>query len=106
MRQMSLLLLVVATTFGVGAASSQSKSDVTIHMSAVRQTCLIGSLDVPCSGVGAKLRDQGTPLDAHIHLIADTGSTYEIVSAALKSLRDAGFRLKLGYINVESDPTK
>jgi hypothetical protein len=102
MRQMSSLLLIAATTFGIGAACAQANSDVTIHISE-RGTCLVGALDVPCGDVGAKLRDQGAPLDAHIHLIFDTGSSYQTVSAALTSLRaslsDAGFRLKLGYIN-------
>jgi biopolymer transport protein ExbD len=63
------------------------------------QTCLVGSLDVPCSDVGAKMRDQGIPLDAHIHLVADKDASYHTISAALVSLRDAGFRLKLGYID-------
>jgi hypothetical protein len=100
MRQMSSLLLVVATTFGVGAASGQANSDVTIHIAA-RHTCLVGSFDVPCRDVGAKLRDQGTLLDAHIHLIAGTDSSYQAISEALTSLREAGFRLKLGYVNQE-----
>jgi hypothetical protein len=98
MRQMSSLLLVAAMTFGVDATFGQSNSDVTIQISA-RQTCLVGSLDVPCSDVGAKMRDQGIPLDAHIHLVAGKDSSYQAISAALVSLRDAGFRLKLGYIN-------
>jgi hypothetical protein len=100
MRQMFSLLLVAATTLGVGAASGQANSDVIIHISA-RQTCLVGSLDVPCSDVGAKLREQGTALDAHIHLIVGADSSYQTISAALASLRDAGFRLKLGYVNRE-----
>jgi hypothetical protein len=104
MRQTSSLLLIAATTFGVGATSAQTNSDVTIHISS-RQTCLAGSLDVPCSDVGAKLRDQKIPLDAHIHLIAGSDSRYQTISAALTSLRDAGFRLKLGYIN-ENDHAK
>jgi hypothetical protein len=98
MRQMSSLLLVAATTFGVGAASGQANSDMTIHISS-RQSCLVGSLDVPCSYVGAIMRDQRIPLDAHIHLVVDKGASYQTISAALVSLRDAGFRLKLGYIN-------
>lgn len=84
--------------------SGQTRSDVTIHISA-RQTCLVGSLDVPCSDVGAKMRDQGIPLDAHIHLIPAAGSNYQTVSAALKSLLDAGFRFKVGYIDWK-DPAK
>lgn len=98
MRQTFSLLLVAAMTLGVGATFGQSNSDVTIHISA-RQTCLLGSLDIPCSDVGAKMRDQGTPLDAHIHLVAGKDSSYQAINAALVSLRDAGFRLKLGYIN-------
>lgn len=46
-----------------------------------------------------KCVDQGIPPDAHIHLVADKDASYQTISAALVSLRDAGFRLKLGYIN-------
>jgi hypothetical protein len=94
MRRAASLLLVVATTFGIGVASGQANSDVTIRISA-RQTCLVGSLDVPCSDVGTKLRDQGTPLDAHIHLIAGTDSSYQAISAALTSLRDEAVRARV-----------
>jgi biopolymer transport protein ExbD len=95
---MSSLVLLAATTLGMGAAWSQPPSDVTIHVLA-RQTCLVGSLDVPCPDVGAKLRDRGISLDANIHVIADKHARYQAVSAALASLRDAGFRLKMGYVN-------
>jgi hypothetical protein len=110
------LLLAAATTLGACVSHGQANSDVTIHISLLRQTCLVGSADVPCSDVGAKLRDQGTPQDAHIHLIFDTSaspvslpthsaavSAYQTVSAALTSLSDAGFRFKLGYVNVRAD---
>ena len=98
MRQMSSLALVAAMTLEVGASFGQSKSDVTIHISA-RQTCLVGTLDVPCSDVGAKMRAQGIPLDADIHLVGRKDSSYQAISAALASLRDAGFRLQVGYID-------
>jgi len=102
MRQMPACLFVAATAIAVGAAASQTESDLQIHISG-QQTCVVGALDVPCDTVGARLRDQGTPRDAHIQLIPGTESSYQAISAALTSLRDAGFQLKLGYINVAPD---
>jgi hypothetical protein len=51
--------------------------------------------------VGAKLRELGTPLDAHIHLSGDTHASYTATTAAIDSLRRAGFNLKMGWINVQ-----
>ena len=102
MRQMSGVLLVAATTIAAAAAFGQADSDLAVHISA-QQTCVVGTLEVPCNAVGAKLLDQGTPRDAHIHLLSGTDSSYEAISAALTSLRDAGFTLKVGYVNVVTD---
>jgi hypothetical protein len=46
-----------ATTFAMAGARGQSASEVTVRVSA-RQTCVAGSIDLPCHDVGAKLRDQ------------------------------------------------
>jgi biopolymer transport protein ExbD len=89
----------------MAGARGQSASEVTVRVSA-RQTCLVGSIDLPCHDVGAKLREQGTSLNADIHVIADPHARYQAVSAALKSLRDAGFRLKVGYVIVGNDRAK
>jgi hypothetical protein len=43
--------------------------------------------------------------NAHIHLVDDKDANYRTISAALVSLRDVGFRLKLGYINA-NNPAK
>lgn len=102
MLQMPRLLLVAATTITNGAAFSQAQQDLSIHISS-QQTCVVGRLDVPCNTVGAKLLEQGTPRDAHIHLLGSTDSSYEAISSALTSLRDAGFTLKVGYINAAQD---
>jgi biopolymer transport protein ExbD len=105
MLTMSARLLLATTTFAMGAAWAEPPPDVTVHVSA-KQTCLVGSIDLPCHDVGAKLRDQGTSLDANIHLIGDRHTGYRAVSAAVKSLRDAGFRLKVGYVIVGNDRAK
>jgi hypothetical protein len=43
------------------------------------------------------------PLDSDIHITADRTSSYQMVSATITSLKDAGYRLKLGYITSGSD---
>jgi hypothetical protein len=79
---------------------AQTEAAVQVHVSA--ETCLVGNLDISCSDVGAKLRELGTPLDAQIHVIGDAHASYKATSAALQSLRSAGFKLKVGYINVQA----
>lgn len=74
---------------------------VQVYVSA--ETCLIGNHDVPCSDVGTKLRELGTPLDAQIHVIGVAHASYKATSAALESLRSAGFQLKVGHINLKAD---
>lgn len=76
--------------------AAQTEVAVQVHVSA--ETCLVGNVDVSCSDVGAKLRELGTPLDAQIHVIGDAHASYQATSAALQSLRSAGFKLKVGYI--------
>jgi hypothetical protein len=98
MQHAPAFLLAALVTLGSSSLPAQTKTDVDIRI--VGESCLIGGLDVPCGDVGAKLRELGTPADAHIHLIADPKAKYEAVSAAIASLRDAGFPPKMGYINV------
>jgi type 1 fimbria pilin len=59
MLTMSARLLLATTTFAMGAAWAAPPPDVTVHFSA-KQTCLVGSIDLPCHDVGAKLRDQSS----------------------------------------------
>jgi hypothetical protein len=98
MRQASAFLLAALVILGSGPLAAQPETAVHIRISA--ETCLIGNLAVPCSDVGEKLRELGTPLDAHIRLSGDTHMTYSATSAAIESLRRAGFKLKVGYIHV------
>ena len=100
MHQATAFLLAALVTLGSSSLPAQTETAVQIRISA-RETCLIGNLDVPCNDVGAKLRELGTPLDAHIHLTGDTHASYEATSAAIDSLRRAGFKLKMGWINVQ-----
>jgi len=80
--------------------AAQTEAAVQVHVSA--ETCLVGNLDISCSDVGAKLRELGTPLNAQIHVIGDAQASYKATSAALQSLRSAGFNLKVGYINSQA----
>jgi hypothetical protein len=91
------LYLIVATALIAVAAFGQPSSEVTIHFSP-QQTCLVGALDVPCSLIGPKLLDQGTPRGVLVRLIGRSDTRYETVAAAMTSLQDSGFKLKVGHI--------
>ena len=93
-------LLVALVTLGSNSLPAQTKTTVPIRVSA--RDCLIGTLNVPCKNVGVKLRELGTPLDAHIDLSVDPHSSYGATSAAIEALQRAGFRLKFGYVNVQA----
>lgn len=80
--------------------AAQTEAAVQVHVSA--EICLVGNLDISCSNAGAKLRELGTPLDAQIHVIGDAHASYKATSAALQSVRSAGFKLKVGYINSQA----
>ena len=98
MHQAPAFLLAVLVTLGFNSVPAQTETDVRISA----DTCRIDSnLSVRRGDVGAKLRELGTPLDAHIHLSVDASAKYEDVSAALLSLRNAGFNHKLGRINYQ-----
>jgi biopolymer transport protein ExbD len=93
-------LLAVLVALASSFLLAQNETAVQIRISA-GEICLIGDLDVSCSDLGAKLRDLGTPLDATIQLSVDTRASYDATSAAIDSLRRAGYKLKIGYINVQ-----
>ena len=97
MRQALAFFLAVLVALASDSVGAQAKTTVRIRISA-QGTCLIGSLDVSCSDVGAKLRELGTPLDADIHLSGDTHVSYQLASTAMDSLRRAGFKLNIGLI--------
>jgi len=99
MRQAPAFLSAALVILGSNPLPAQTETTVHIFISA--ETCLIGNLEVPCSDVGAKLRELGTPLDAHIDLSGHSHSGYEATRAVIESLRRAGFKLKMGYINVQ-----
>jgi hypothetical protein len=98
MRKTPAFLLAVLMTLGSKSLPAQTKTAVDVLVSA--ETCLIDNLNVPCSDVGENLRKLRVPLDAHIHLSGDKRMTYSATSAALESLRRAGYKLKMGYVNV------
>jgi hypothetical protein len=99
------LLLTALGMLGSNSLPAQTATPVHIHVSAPG-SCLIDSISVPCSDVGAKLRELGTPLgNVHIHLSVAKHLSYDATSAAIDSLRDsasrAGYTLQLGQINVQ-----
>jgi hypothetical protein len=99
MHQARAFLVVALVTLGSSSLPAQTETVVHVRISA--ETCMIGKLDISCSDVGAKLLELGTPLDAHIDVSGDAHASYTATSAALESIRSAGFKLKIGYINAE-----
>jgi biopolymer transport protein ExbD len=99
MHQACASIMVALVILGSSSSPAQTETAVQVRISA--ETCQIGKLDVACGDVGAKLVELGTPLDAHIHVSGDAHASYSATSAALESLRSAGFKLKIGYINVQ-----
>jgi biopolymer transport protein ExbD len=86
----------------LGSSSLPAQTEAVVHVRISAETCVIGKLDVVCSNVGAKLIELGTPLNAQIDVSGDAHASYSATSAALGSLRSAGFKLKIGYISVQA----
>ena len=101
MQQARAFLLAAVVT--LRSVPLPAQTETTVHIFVSAETCVIGNLELPCSGVGAKLRELGTPLNAHIDLSGHSHTSYEAVRAATESLRRAGFKLKMGYINVQEE---
>ena len=89
----TLLLLLMLVTF---AMTAHAQAIIVIRLT-THQTCEFNDEDVPCVDVGARMLAKHVPLDVDIRVSASSDVTYEQVSKALISLRDAGYRLKLGY---------
>jgi hypothetical protein len=99
MQRAPTFLLAALVTLGPIPLPAQTETTVHIFISA--ETCVIGNLELPCSNVGAKLREMGTPLDAHIDLSGHSHTSYEAIRAAIDSLQRAGFKFKVGYVNAK-----
>jgi hypothetical protein len=99
MQRAPTFLLAALVTLGPIPLPAQTETTVHIFISA--ETCVIGNLELPCSNVGAKLRELGTPLDAHIDLSGHSRTSYEAIRAAIDSLQRAGFKFKVGYVNAK-----
>jgi hypothetical protein len=99
MHQTPAFLLAALATLGSNVVPAQTET--TVHINISKETCQIENLDVPCKDVGMKLRESGTPLNAHIRLTSDSQASYGAIVAAVSSLRDAGFNLKLGVAIVQ-----
>jgi hypothetical protein len=89
-----------AALVALGCNPLPAQTETTVHIFISAKTCVIGSLQLPCGDVGAKLRELGTPLDAHIELSGHSHTRYEATRAVFESLQRAGFKFKMGYVNV------
>ena len=96
----TLLLLVLSA--GSVVTSAHAQTTIVIRLTS-QQKCQIVDEEVSCVDVGAKLHAMHVKQDSDIHVIAGPTSSYQLVSATLTSLRDAGYRLKVGYVTTGSD---
>jgi biopolymer transport protein ExbD len=94
-------LVFLAVAFAPPSGTLHAQSDTAVEVFISGDTCHVRNSDVPCAVVGAKLVELGTPLDANIRIKGDSRSTYKATASALESLRAAGFKLKLGYVDSE-----
>ena len=62
--------------------------------------CRFNDVTVACGSLGPRLVTLHVALTCDIHVHVDRSSTYEVVSSAPRSLRDAGY-LKVGFVNFE-----
>jgi biopolymer transport protein ExbD len=61
--------------------------------------CSFANVVTTCTSLGSTLISLHVALTCDIHIKADASSTYAAVSTALQSLKDAGYHLKVGFIN-------
>ena len=101
MRQPLTLVLAFVVALRLGGAFGQTETHVGVRVLS-DDTCLVYELHVPCRDAGAKLRELGTPSNVTIHISAEKDAKYEAVASTLDSLKRAGFKVKLGYINVRT----
>ena len=95
------LALALLVALRVGGALGQTETHLSIRILS-DDTCLVHEVPVPCRDVGAKLRELGTPSDVNIHVTAENGAKYEAVASTLESLKQAGFKVKAGTVNVRT----
>jgi hypothetical protein len=101
MRQLITLIAIAGILTVNARAQSASRPTVQIHFSA-HQTCIVADSDVSCDQVGNKLLALRIPLDADIHLNADTNSKASMLLPMLKSAREslerAGYKVKRALV--------
>ena len=99
--RMSRSQIIFAALAVVTSTALFAQTEVTVTVRVALQFCVAENVSVSCSDVRTTLRELRTPPEAHINFSVDKDARYEDVSAALGSIRDAGFKLKLGYVNVQ-----
>lgn len=76
-------------------------TDNVIHIFA-GNACSFNDVVMGCELLGSRLRGLHVAVTCDLHLDVDHSATYDVVSRALQSLRDAGYLLKFGFINSEA----
>jgi hypothetical protein len=99
MRRPLTLALTFVIALRLGGALCQAETPVRIRVLS-DDTCLVHEVPILYRDVGAKLRELGTPSDANIHVNAENGAKYEAIASTFESLKRAGFKFKVGTVNV------
>ena len=66
--------------------------------------CHILDASAPCDQLGQNLLTRHLAQNAHVHIVVDRNSKYELVAATLKSLQGLGF--KIGFVNNDASASE
>jgi len=83
----------------IAQASREVPLLVTIDMSHPdAPICRVEATDIDCARVREELKAMGVPTSRDIHVRVDKYAKYEVVYSVLESLREAGYRDRVGFI--------
>jgi biopolymer transport protein ExbD len=104
MRHFPTLLVALLAVSIADSVPAQTKQEFLITINS-DGTCDAPGLHVACNKIGPKLRQAGIPADTHIRFGLDRDVKYEVVSAAIESVMNAGLtNVKLGSVNTRATP--
>jgi hypothetical protein len=107
MRRAAATLIALFAALLPDALPAQTKQECLITINS-DGSCDAAGLHVPCREIGPKLREAGVPANALIRFRGDGTRgdptvSYDAVSAAIESVKHAGFTFKMGYINAQPE---
>jgi biopolymer transport protein ExbD len=95
-----LLLALASIALGQSASPDADAGVLTIRISA-DGICYFLDTSTPCDKLGEYLLSKHVAQNGHVHIAVDKFSKYETVAATLESLQRAGFKEKIGFVNIE-----